>query len=106
MESLSWRKEPRKNYPNGQATYGRTCFPPRRLVTNAVVLWNTIYMQAALDHLRNGETINEEDEARLSPLRHAHFNMLGHYTFTLAEQVTKGQLRPLKQAEETDEWPL
>ncbi|ELE9038556.1 Tn3 family transposase [Enterobacter kobei] len=22
------------------------------LVTNAVVLWNTIYMQAALDHLR------------------------------------------------------
>ncbi|WPI51074.1 Tn3 family transposase (plasmid) [Klebsiella pneumoniae] len=57
-------------------------------MTNAVVLWNTIYMQAALDHLRNeGETINEEDEARLSPLRHAHFNMLGHYTFTLAEQV-------------------
>ncbi|GAA0910678.1 hypothetical protein GCM10009558_112030 [Virgisporangium aurantiacum] len=76
-------------------------------MTNAVVLWNTIYMQAALDHLRNeGETINEEDEARLSPLRHPHFNMLGHYTFTLAEQVTKGQLRPLKQAEETDEWPL
>jgi len=64
-------------------------------------------MQAALDHLRNeGETINEEDEVRLSPLRHAHINMQGHYTFTLAEQVTKGQLRPLKQAEETDEWPL
>ncbi|GAB7440235.1 hypothetical protein OUHCRE10_44630 [Enterobacter hormaechei subsp. xiangfangensis] len=42
------------------------------LVTNAVVLWNSIYMQAALDHLRNeGETINEEDEARLSPLKHA-----------------------------------
>ncbi len=77
------------------------------LVTNAVVLWNTIYMQAALDHLRNeGEPINEEDEARLSPLRHAHINMLGHYTFALAEQVTKGHLRPLKQAEETDEWPL
>ncbi|EFO1271569.1 hypothetical protein DXV38_27230, partial [Escherichia albertii] len=57
--------------------------------------------------LRNeGEPINEEDEARLSPLRHAHINMLGHYTFTLAEQVTKGHLRPLKQAEETDEWPL
>nr|CDS57087.1 hypothetical protein SYMBAF_190067 [Serratia symbiotica] len=50
-------------------------------------------MQAALDHLRNeGETINEEDEDRLSPLRHAHINMLGHYTFTLAELVTKGQL--------------
>lgn len=32
--------------------------------------------------------------------------MLGHYTFTLSEQVTKGQFRPLKQAEESDEWPL
>lgn len=69
----------------------------RALVTNAVGPWNTIYMQAALDHLRNeGETLNEEDEVRLSPLRHVHVNMLGHYTFTLAEQVTKGQLRPLK----------
>jgi len=76
-------------------------------VTNAVVLWNTIYMQAALTHLRDeGEVINEEDEVRLSPLRHAHINMLGYYTFTLAEQVTKGQLRPLKKAEESDEWPL
>ncbi len=33
-------------------------------------------------------------------------NMLSHYTFTLAEQVTKGQLRPLKQAEESNEWAL
>lgn len=63
-------------------------------------------MQAALDRLCNeGETINEEDEVRLSPLKLAHFNILGHYTFTLAEQVTKGQLRPLKQPEKTDEWP-
>ena len=54
----------------------------------------------------NTDPINEDDESRLSPLRHAHINMLGHYTFTLAEQVTKGQLRPLKQAEESDEWPL
>ena len=57
-------------------------------------------MQAALAHLRDeGEVINEEDEVRLSPLLHAHINMLGHYTFTLAEH----QLRPLKQA---DDWPL
>ncbi len=95
--------EIRKRYQDGQEDQ----LGALGLVTNAVVLWNTIYMQAALDHLRNeGETINEEEEARLSPLRHAHINMLGHYRFTLAEQVTKGQLRPLKQAEETDEWPL
>ncbi len=56
-------------------------------------------MQAALDHLRaQGETLNDEDIARLSPLCHGHINMLGHYSFTLAELVTKGHLRPLKEA--------
>nr|BBC45035.1 transposase [Escherichia coli] len=33
-------------------------------------------MQAALDHLRaQGETLNDEDIARLSPLCHGHINM-------------------------------
>lgn len=73
------------------------------LVTNAVVLWNTIYMQAALAHLRTqGKTLNEKDIARLSPLCHGHINMLGHYSFTLAELVKKGHLRPLKEASEEE----
>ncbi|EMG5333151.1 Tn3 family transposase, partial [Shigella sonnei] len=29
-----------------------------------------------------GETLNDEDIARLSPLCHGHINMLGHYSFT------------------------
>ena len=63
-------------------------------------------MQAALDHLRQqGEVVKAKDEARLSPLSHKHVNMLGHYSFTLAEQVTNGQLRPLKPPSEFDEWP-
>lgn len=73
------------------------------LVTKAVVLWNTIYMQAAQDHLRaQGETLNDGDIARLSPLCHGHINMLGHYIFTLTELVTKGHLRQLKQASEAE----
>ncbi len=76
------------------------------LVTNALVLWNTIYMQAVLDHLRQqGEKVKAEEEARLSPLIHKHVNMLGHYSFTLAEQVMNGRLRPLKQPEEMEDWP-
>ena len=48
------------------------------LVTNAVVLWNTIYMQATLDHLRaQGETLNDEDITHISPLCHGHINMIG-----------------------------
>jgi len=68
------------------------------LVTNAVILWNTIYMQAAIDHVRKESfEINEEDESRLSPLIYSHINVLGHYSFILNKQVTKGHLRPLNQ---------
>ena len=35
------------------------------LVTNAVVRWNSIYMQAALDHTRLSIEVQEEDESRL-----------------------------------------
>lgn len=56
-------------------------------------------MQAALDYLRaQGENLNDENIARLSPLCYRDINMLGHYSFTLAELVTKGYLRPLKEA--------
>ena len=48
------------------------------LVLNALVLWNTIYMQAALDQMKkDGYEILPEDAARLSPLGHSHFNFLG-----------------------------
>lgn len=60
-------------------------------------------MQAVLDYIRGqGETVNDEDIARLSPLCHGHTNMLGHYSFTLAELVTKGHLWPFKKASEEE----
>ncbi len=55
------------------------------LVVNALVLWNTRYMDAALDQLcSKGEEVRTEDIARLSPLADSHFNMLGRYHFTLS----------------------
>ena len=67
------------------------------LVTNIVVLWNTIYMDAALDRLRAEEyDVRLEDVARLSPLGHNHVNMLGRYAFTLPDTVARGELRPLR----------
>jgi len=86
------RGEIRKRYREGQEDQ----LGALGLVTNALVLWNTIYMQASLDHLRQQSVeIQEEDEARLSPLVHKHVNMLGHYSFFLEENVMKGVLRPL-----------
>ncbi|HHU6767072.1 TPA: Tn3 family transposase [Klebsiella pneumoniae] len=86
------RGEIRKRYREGQEDQ----LGALGLVTNAVVLWNTLYMQEALSWMRsNGEEIGGEDIARLSPLMHGHINMLGHYTFTLPEDILKGELRAL-----------
>lgn len=88
--------EIRKRYRQGQEDQ----LGALGLVINAVVLWNTIYMQDALDHLRrHGHEVLAEDVAGLSPLVHEHIRMLGHYTFTLAEPVLKGEHRPLNQME-------
>ena len=52
------------------------------LVVNMIVLWNTIYIEAALDQLRKeGFEVRNEDLDRLSPLIHDHINMLGRYSF-------------------------
>ena len=67
------------------------------LVVNLVILWNTIYMDAALAQLRiEGFYVRPEDVARLSPLGPKHINMLGRYAFTLPEMVSRGELRPLR----------
>ncbi|SNS04349.1 Tn3 family transposase [Hymenobacter mucosus] len=67
------------------------------LVVNALVLWNTRYLQQALERWQETEEhVNPEDVARLSPLLHEHVNMLGRYDFTLPESVAAGQLRPLR----------
>lgn len=52
------------------------------LVLNAVVLWNTRYIDAALDQLRrDGHEVDPTDVARLTPLGHKHLNFLGRYSF-------------------------
>lgn len=64
------------------------------LVLNAVILWNTRYIDAALTALREqGHPIEDADAARLSPLGDAHINVHGRYTFTALSDDT---LRPLR----------
>ena len=64
---------------------------------NVIVLWNTIYMDAALNQLRaKSFDVRAEDVARLSPLGFEHINMLGRYAFVLPDQIARGELRPLR----------
>jgi TnpA family transposase len=67
------------------------------LVVNVIVLWNTVYMDAALNQLRTGGfDVRDDDISRLSPLGFDHINMLGRYAFTLPDTVARGELRPLR----------
>ena len=41
--------------------------------------------------------------ARLSPLGHEHINVLGRYSFALADGIAQGELRPLRQPDDGDD---
>lgn len=67
------------------------------LIVNVIVLWNTLYMESALQHLRQqGMAIRSEDMERLSPLGHIHIHMLGRFFFDLPESVQLGAMRSLR----------
>ncbi|MCU0834695.1 MAG: Tn3 family transposase [Chromatiaceae bacterium] len=97
------RGEIRKRYREGQENQLNAL----GLVTNAVILWNTLYIEAALEQLRaEGLEVRPEDVARLSPLPTLHINVLGRYSFLLAEAVAAGGMRPLRNPEADDDWLL
>lgn len=67
------------------------------LVVNAVVIWNTVYIQAVLNQLKaEGYEIDENDIRNLSPARSEHINMYGRYYFNVEEGLSRAKLRDLK----------
>nr|WP_225080646.1 MULTISPECIES: transposase [unclassified Streptomyces] len=71
------------------------------LVLNALVLFNTRYMDAAVNQLTaDGFDVRDEDVARLSPFTRHHLNMLGRYSFHLPD--LSGGLRPLRDPETSE----
>jgi TnpA family transposase len=71
------------------------------LVTNAVIVWNSVYMWAALEQLKREEPPIDDTEVRhLSPARYEHLNIFGKDTFPVQEELNRKTLRPLRQAEE------
>ena len=74
------------------------------LVLNAIVLWNTRYLDAALTQLRaGGHPVDQDDVARLSPLVHEHINLLGRYHFTHPTSTDDHHLRPLRDPATADD---
>lgn len=90
------RGEVRQRYREGQEDQ----LGALGLIVNALVLWNTRYMDAAVARLKSsGLEIKKEDLERLSPLGTEHFNVLGRYHFSLTDSVLRGEIRPLRDPE-------
>lgn len=70
------------------------------LVTNAVIVWNTVYMAAVIEQLkREGYPVQEDDLKHLSPARYDHINPYGQYHFNVEEVLNRKGLRPLRPSE-------
>jgi hypothetical protein len=68
------------------------------LVLNCVTLWNTVYLNIAIEQLgAQGYPARDEDVVRLSPFLRKHINVHGHYSFQLPE--LGGAHRPLRDPE-------
>ena len=101
------------NRGEGRHSVARAVFFDKRgalgLVVNAIVLWNTRYMDAVLSQLQaDGDAIADADARRLSPLVHKHLNFLGRYHFSLPGDVRGGELRELRDSNAglEEEWLL
>ncbi len=67
------------------------------LVLAAIVLWNTVYIERAVQALRNsGKEIDEKLLPHLSPLGWEHINLTGDYIWQQSKQIEQGKFRPLR----------
>jgi hypothetical protein len=67
------------------------------LLVAAIILWNTTYLQRAVDHLRNqGHDPAPGDLAHLSPLGWEHINLTGDYHWETSPTLGPDQFRPLR----------
>lgn len=67
------------------------------LVTAAIVLWNTVYLERATLSLQKTRTsIDNTLLQYLSPLGWEHINLTGDYVWRQHRKVGDGQFRPLR----------
>lgn len=67
------------------------------LVTAAIVLWNTVYLERAINSLRaHGQFVEEEHLKYLSPLGWEHINLTGDYVWKNSSKVGASKFRALR----------
>ena len=67
------------------------------LLTAAIVLWNTVYLERAIQAIRDrGQTVDPTLLEHLSPLGWEHINLTGDYVWRHPRKAQGGKFRPLR----------
>ncbi len=71
------------------------------LVVAAIILWNTAYLERAVQALRDsGREVDDKLLQHLSPLGWEHINLTGDYIWRQSKRVEQGKFRPLRMLRE------
>jgi Tn3 transposase DDE domain len=73
------------------------------LLVTAIILWNTRYLERAVDALRQVEDVPDDLLAHLSPLGWEHVNLTGDYVWGARQGLSENTagLRPLRPLPDT-----
>ena len=67
------------------------------MVTAAIVLWNTVYLERAAQALQDrGVPVDPALYSYLSPLGWEHINLTGDYVWRKSHNLQTGKFRPLR----------
>jgi TnpA family transposase len=65
------------------------------ILINTISVWNTTYLQKAIDYLKSAGDFNDELLKHIAPLGWEHINFLGEYSFDMRNVPEAEKLRPL-----------
>jgi len=67
------------------------------LVVSAIILWNTVYLEKAVQALRDhGQKVDNKLLKNLSPLGWEHINLTGDYIWKQSKKAEKSKFRTLR----------
>jgi TnpA family transposase len=66
------------------------------LVIAAITLWNTVYLERAVNALRERGAVNDALLGHIAPLGWNHIGLTGDYNWHANKRVAKGGFRPLR----------
>lgn len=71
------------------------------LVMQAITVWNTVYLDRAIQALRQHQQIDDSLLSHISPLGWHHINLTGDYNWSHDKQPPPGEFRALRPAPQT-----